>query len=67
MINHPPQVRVMSNGSGWYWEVVTYDRDVIARGLADSHAQAGTEAEQTMRAIFCSLRASGGPSVQTGQ
>jgi hypothetical protein len=26
-----------SNGSGWYWEVVTQSREVIARGLAGGH------------------------------
>ena len=37
---HPPQSRISQNGSGWYWEVVTQDREVIARGITDSHAQA---------------------------
>jgi hypothetical protein len=29
-----------NNGSGWYWEVVTQDREVIARGVAETHVQA---------------------------
>jgi hypothetical protein len=41
---HPDQIRIMQLGSGWYWEVVTYDREVIARGLADTHAQARQDA-----------------------
>jgi hypothetical protein len=39
------QYRILpNNGSGWYWEVVTPDREVIARGVADTHAQARTDA-----------------------
>ena len=41
---HPAQIRIMQNGSGWYWEVVTYDREVIARGIAHGHAQARADA-----------------------
>jgi hypothetical protein len=33
-----------NNGSGWYWEVVTQDREVIARGLAETHGQARVDA-----------------------
>jgi hypothetical protein len=36
----------MSNGAGWYWEVVTTDHTVIARGVADSHAQARDNADK---------------------
>jgi hypothetical protein len=43
---HPPQTRIMQNGSGWYWEVVTHDHDVIARGIADTEAQAHSDAEK---------------------
>ena len=39
------RTRIMQNGAGWYWEVVSDDRDVIARGVADSHAQARSDAE----------------------
>jgi hypothetical protein len=42
---HPNQIRIMQNGSGWYWEVVAQDRDVIARGFAYTHAQARADAE----------------------
>ena len=45
-MNHPNQTRIMQNGPGWYWEVVTKDRDVIARGIADNHAQARADAEK---------------------
>jgi len=31
-----PQSRIMQNGSGWYWEVVTPERVVIARGVAEN-------------------------------
>ncbi len=37
---HPAQTRIMQNGSGWYWEVVTYNQEVVARGIADTHSQA---------------------------
>lgn len=39
------QTRIMQNGSGWYWEVVNQDRAVIARGIADTQAQARVDAE----------------------
>jgi hypothetical protein len=45
-MGHPTQTRIMQNGSNWYWEVVTYDRDVIARGIAGSQAQARADAEE---------------------
>jgi hypothetical protein len=39
------QYRILpNNGSGWCWEVVTPDREVLARGLAGTHAQARTDA-----------------------
>ena len=40
------QIRIMQNGSGWYWEVVTQNREVIARGTAETHAQARVDAER---------------------
>ena len=44
---HAPQARIMpNNGSRWYWEVVTEDRDVIAPGAAETHAQARVDAER---------------------
>ena len=45
-MDHPAQARIMQNGSGWYWEVVTDGRDVIARGIADTHARALADAEK---------------------
>ena len=42
----PLQRRIMPNGSGWYWEVVTAEREVIARGLADSYDQAREDAQE---------------------
>lgn len=44
-MDHPHQTRIIQNGAGWYWEVVTNDRDVIARGIAETHAQARADAE----------------------
>jgi hypothetical protein len=39
--------RIMENGTaGWYWEIVTKTRDVLARGLADTHAAARAETAQ---------------------
>ena len=46
---HPPQVRIMQNGSGWYWEVVADNREVISRGIADTHAQAREDAKKAAR------------------
>ena len=43
-----PQIRIMQNGSGWYWEV-TQDRDVMARGEAETHAKARADAENASR------------------
>jgi hypothetical protein len=37
---------VSRNGANgdWYWEVITPERDIMARGLASSSAEARTEA-----------------------
>ena len=43
---HPAQTRIMQNGTGWYWEVVTYDQEVVARGIADTHSQARLQARR---------------------
>src|SRR5262249_61769122 len=42
--------RIMQNrpGPGWYWEVVT-DHEVIARGLADTRAEARVQASEAGR------------------
>jgi len=39
------QIRTMQNGTDWYWEVTTRDREVIARGVADTRAEALAAAE----------------------
>jgi len=41
----------MQNGSGWYWEVVTAEREVIARGVADSYDQAREDAQKSIASI----------------
>jgi len=33
-----------NNGSGWYWELISPDRAVLARGLADTEQQARLDA-----------------------
>jgi hypothetical protein len=43
-----PQIRIMQNGSSWYWEVITQDREVIARGAAETHAQARVDSERAV-------------------
>lgn len=43
---HTHQVRIMQNGSAWYWEVLAQNRDVIARGVAETHRQARSDAEK---------------------
>jgi len=40
----PIQLRILpNNGSGWYWEVINQDREVIAGGVSDTHIQARTD------------------------
>lgn len=45
------EYRIMQNhpGSGWYWEVVE-SREVLARGLADSHREAVSQTAEVARA-----------------
>jgi len=43
-MTYPAQTRITQNGAGWYWELVTYDCEVIGRGIADSHAHARADA-----------------------
>jgi hypothetical protein len=45
---HPAHTRIMQNGTGWYWEVVTYDQEVVARGIADTRSQARADASKAM-------------------
>jgi hypothetical protein len=46
---NPSQTRIMQNGTSWDWELVTNDRDVLARGVAEAHAQARTDADKASR------------------
>ena len=41
----PVQLRILpNNGPGWYWEVITQDREVITGGVSDTLIQARTDA-----------------------
>jgi hypothetical protein len=42
------QTNIMQSGTGWYWETTTPDRRVIARGVADTHRQARTDAAKAL-------------------
>jgi hypothetical protein len=44
--------RIMENrpGPGWYWEVVEA-REVVARGVADTHREAFSQAAQVARTV----------------
>jgi hypothetical protein len=44
------EYRIMQNlpGPGWYWEVVE-SREVLARGLADTHREAISQASKVAR------------------
>jgi hypothetical protein len=45
------EYRIMQNspGPGWYWEVVQ-SREVIARGVTDTHKEAVSQAAEVARA-----------------
>ena len=45
------ECRIMQNrpGTGWYWEVVE-SREVVARGLAETHREAVSQAADVARA-----------------
>ena len=47
------EYRIMQNhpGTGWYWEVVE-SREVVARGLADTHREAVSHAAEVARAAW---------------
>ena len=49
VIQSSPQVRIMQNGTAWYWEVITQDGEVLARGIADTQAQARADADKATR------------------
>jgi hypothetical protein len=34
------EYRIHANGAGWNWEVTAQDHNIIARGIAETHAQA---------------------------
>jgi hypothetical protein len=42
----------MQNGSGWYWEVLTQNSDVIARGVAETLCEARSDAEKAARPML---------------
>ena len=46
------EYRIMQNlpGPGWYWEVVE-SREVLVRGLADTHRQAISQSAEAARAV----------------
>ena len=46
------ECRIMPNrpGPGWYWEVVE-SREVLARGLADTHREAASQAAEVARTV----------------
>jgi hypothetical protein len=44
-VTEPLEYRILpNNGAGWYWELLTKDRNVIARGVAETHTQARIDA-----------------------
>jgi hypothetical protein len=48
-VAQPIQYRIMQNGNGgWYWEAVTADKKVVARGVAETHSEALADAEKTV-------------------
>ena len=53
---HTYEARIRQNGPGfgWYWEVVTEDREVIARGATATHAQACVDSERAARTLSVS-------------
>lgn len=36
--------RVLANGTGWYWEIVDTDNEVVDRGIADGEVRARADA-----------------------
>ena len=41
----PVQLRILpNNGSGWYWEIINQDREVITGGASDTRIQVRTDA-----------------------
>ena len=48
---HSAQCRIMQFGTGWYWEVVTNARKVLARGIVNTHTQARADAAKALSAL----------------
>ena len=47
MLSQLIRTRVLKNGTnGWYWEVITKDRQVLDRGVTNSIDAARTQADQ---------------------
>jgi hypothetical protein len=46
------EYRIMQSrpGAGWYWELVE-SREVVARGIADTHRDAVSQATEVARAV----------------
>jgi len=42
------EIRIMQNGSGWYWEVLDQNWEVVGRGIAITHAQARIDAAKIL-------------------
>ena len=41
------KVHISTNGkAGWYWEVQTPEREIVARGIADTEDQARAAAQE---------------------
>jgi hypothetical protein len=58
-MSEPLQYRLLPDtAAGWPWEVVTNDREIIARGLAGSHVEArGAAMKAGLRAFINRKRA----------
>ena len=42
---------MLTFGTGWYWEVVTNARKVLARGIVNTHTQARADAAKALSAL----------------
>ena len=49
-MSHSIEYRILENGPGWYWEVML-DREIVARGVADSQKDACTQAAAAEKKI----------------
>jgi hypothetical protein len=50
-MSHDLDIRILQNGSdpSWYWEVVTFQKSVVARGVADLRVLACEQAAAAAR------------------